>query len=87
MLDSVALNQLGVPVVAVTHDLFESAARAMVKVAGVPDLPIVSTPRPRQGSEVEEMLRLDDTLVDRISQALETRMKTLPLYSDHYVVD
>ena len=75
MLDSVALHQLGIPVVGVTHDLFESAAHAMVQVAGVPDLPIVATPRPRQGSGVEEMLLQDDTLVDRVSQALEARMK------------
>jgi len=75
MLDSVALHKLGIPVVGVTHDLFESAARAMAKAAGVPDLPIVTTPRPRQGSAVEEMLLQDATLVDRVSQALEARMK------------
>ena len=75
MLDSVALHKLGMPVVGVTHDLFEAAAHAMVKAAGVPDLPIIATPRPRQGSQVEEMLLHDNTLVDRVSQALEARMK------------
>lgn len=75
MLDSVALHKLGIPVVGVTHDLFEFAAHAMATVAGVPDIPIVATPRPRQGSGVEEMLLQDDTLVDRVSQALEARMK------------
>ena len=84
MLDSVALNKLGIPVVGVTHDLFEIAAHAMAKATGVPDLPIVATPRPRQGSGVEEMLLHDDTLVDRISQALEARMK---VFAGHMAVE
>jgi hypothetical protein len=38
------------------------------------DLPVVTTPRPRQGSDVEEMLARDSTLVARVIAALEARI-------------
>jgi hypothetical protein len=74
MLDSVAMERLGIPAVALAHDLFESAARAGAKASGMADLPVVTTPRPRQGSDVEEMLARDSTLVARVIAALEARI-------------
>lgn len=59
----------------IVHDLFESAARAQLAAAGIPDLPVIATPRPRQGSEIEEMLEKDPDLVDRVMAALDARIK------------
>jgi hypothetical protein len=75
MLDTVAMERLGIPAIAIAHDLFESAAKAGARSQGMPDLPIVVTPRPRQGSDTDEMLEVDSTLVDRVISALEQRMQ------------
>ena len=82
MLDSVAMERLGIPAVAIAHDLFESAARVGARAAGIPDLPVVVTPRPRQGSDVDEMLAVDSTLVGRVTAALEARMAARPATGD-----
>jgi hypothetical protein len=74
MLDSVGLERRGIPSVVIVHDLFESAARAQLAASGIPDLPVIATPRPRQGSEFEEMLEHDPDLVERVMAALEARM-------------
>lgn len=74
MLDSVALERRGVPVVAVAHDLFEAAARMQAKVAGFPDIPVVVTPRPPQGASANEILSRDPTLVERTMRALDLRL-------------
>jgi hypothetical protein len=75
MLDSVGMELRGIPTVVIVHDLFESAAHAQLAAAGIPDLPVIATPRPRQGSEFEEMLENDPDLVERVMTALEARIE------------
>ncbi|MBI3964566.1 MAG: hypothetical protein HY329_02940 [Chloroflexi bacterium] len=78
MLDSVALETLGIPAVAIAHDLFESFAHAQAESAQMSELQIVATPRPRQGSSVDEMLQNDPGLVARVAAALEERISAEP---------
>jgi hypothetical protein len=74
VLDTVALEQKGIPTVTLAHDLFESAAYAQARLARLPDLTLVVTPRPRPGSSCDQMLEEDPTLVERVMSALQDRL-------------
>ena len=54
MLDAARLRKRGIPTVAVVWDIFEHAARAMARLQGVPDLPIVVVPQVLVGESNED---------------------------------
>jgi hypothetical protein len=56
VLDSIALERRGVPTVLFVTEVFEVAARAQAKQAGMPNLPIIVIPH-RVGWQSEEEVR------------------------------
>ncbi len=46
MHDSIQLEQRGIPTIAICTEPFESGARAMAKLGGIPDYPFALIPHP-----------------------------------------
>lgn len=64
MLDSVHLERMGIPSVVVVVQQFVTAARAIARAQGIPDLPMVVVPQDYLGEE-------DATVRDRMESVLD----------------
>ena len=70
MLDSVNLERMGIPSVVVVVQQFTTAARAVARTQGMPDLPMVVVP--------QDYLGEDDTIVrERVESVLDEILELL----------
>jgi len=70
VLDSVALEQRGIPTVTVVTKIFERAARAQAVLAGMPDLAIVVIPDKVNWQTDEELGAIADELLPQLVENL-----------------
>jgi alkylation response protein AidB-like acyl-CoA dehydrogenase len=57
LLDATRLRKRGIHTVAIVWDVFEGAARAMAKLQGIPDLPILVIPQMAVGEDEDDQRR------------------------------
>jgi hypothetical protein len=57
LLDATRLRKRGIDTVAIVWDIFEKAGRAMAKLQGVPDLPILVIPHLDAGEDDDDQRR------------------------------
>jgi hypothetical protein len=66
VLDSVILEKAGIPAVPVVTDAFESTAREMAELWGVPDFRFVMMPHPLASLQAEGIAQRADELVGKV---------------------
>ena len=66
MLDAVILEKAGVPAIPILTNAFESTAREMAGLWGVPDFRFVMMPHPLASLTPEEVERRADELLDKV---------------------
>jgi hypothetical protein len=71
VLDSVILEKAGIPAVPVVTDAFESTAREMAELWGVPDFRFVMMPHPLASLQAEGIAQRADELVGKVLALLQ----------------
>ena len=71
MLDAVILEKAGIPAIPVITDAFNSTAREMADLRGVPGFRFVMMPHPLASLNAETVERRADELVDKVLQLLQ----------------
>jgi hypothetical protein len=71
VLDSVILEKAGIPAVPVVTDAFESTAREMAELWGVPDFRFVMMPHPLASLQVEGIAKRADELIEKVLALLQ----------------
>lgn len=64
------LEKAGIPAVSLITDAFDSTAREMAALWGVPDFRFVMTPHPLASLTPEDVERHADALIDKVLQLL-----------------
>lgn len=70
MLDTLKLEERGVPAVALIHDRFEAAARSQAKMLGLASAKVVAIPEPHPGEPATELTARIDRAWNEIIGAL-----------------
>jgi hypothetical protein len=71
VLDSVILEKAGIPTVPVVTDAFESTAREMAELWGVPDFRFVMMPHPLASLQAEGIAQRADDLIEKVLTLLQ----------------
>jgi hypothetical protein len=71
VLDSVILEKAGIPAVPVVTDAFESTAREIAELWGVPDFRFVMMPHPLASLQAEGIAQRADELVGKVLALLQ----------------
>jgi hypothetical protein len=71
LLDAVILEKAGIPAIPVITDAFDSTAREMAELWGVPDFSFVMMPHPLASLTPESIERRADELTDKVLQLLQ----------------
>jgi hypothetical protein len=71
VLDSVILEKAGIPTVPVVTDAFESTAREMAELWGVPDFRFVMMPHPLASLQAEGIAQRGDDLIEKVLALLQ----------------
>jgi hypothetical protein len=71
VLDSVILEKAGIPTVPVVTDAFESTAREMAELWGVPDYRYVMMPHPLASLQAEGIAQRGDDLIEKVLALLQ----------------
>jgi hypothetical protein len=71
VLDSVILEKAGIPAVPVVTDAFESTAREMAELWGVPDFRFVMMPHPLASLQAEGIAQRGDDLIEKVLALLQ----------------
>jgi hypothetical protein len=71
VLDSVILEKAGIPAVPVVTDAFESTAREMAELWGVPDYRYVMMPHPLASLQAEGIAQRGDDLIEKVLALLQ----------------
>ena len=71
MLDAVILEKAGIPAVPIVTDAFESTAKEMAELWGVPEFRFVMMPHPLASLNPETVERRADEPVDKVLQLLQ----------------
>jgi hypothetical protein len=71
VLDSVILEKAGIPAVPVVTDAFESTAREMAELWGVPDYRYVMMPHPLASLQAEGIAQRADDLIEKVLTLLQ----------------
>lgn len=71
MLDAVILEKAGIPAVPIVTDAFESTAREMAELWGVPDFRFVMMPHPLASLTAEGIARRADELLGKVLTLLQ----------------
>lgn len=80
MRDAVELERRGVPTITLAHERFEKAAKAQAYALGLPSLPFLIEPTPKQGilPSVEEAWKTAEKNIDLVISTL-TQPKPIPV--------
>jgi hypothetical protein len=70
LFDTINLERIGVPSVAIVHDRFENSARMQGKLMGLPSVKIVALPEGRPGEILEELINKVDLVWDKILESI-----------------
>ena len=71
MLDAVILEKAGIPAVPIVTDAFESTAKEMAELWGVPDFRFVMMPHPLGSLSGEGIVRRADELLGKVLTLLQ----------------
>lgn len=71
MLDSVILEKAGIPAVPIVTDAFESTAREMAELWGVPEFRFVMMPHPLASLQADGIAQRADYLTDKVLALLQ----------------
>jgi hypothetical protein len=71
LLDAVILEKAGIPAIPVITDAFDSTAREMADLWGVPDFRFVMMPHPLASLTPENIEQRADELIDKVLQLLQ----------------
>ena len=71
MLDAVILEKAGIPAIPIITDAFESTAREMAELWGVPDFRFVMMPHPLASLTPAEIERRADELLEKVLGLLQ----------------
>ena len=71
MLDAVLLEKAGIPAVPIVTDAFESTAKEMAELWGVPDFRFVMMPHPLASLTADDVEVRAGQLVDRVLELLQ----------------
>lgn len=71
MLDAVILEKAGIPAIPILTDAFESTAREMAQLWGVPDFRFVMMPHPLATLTPQDVERCADALLDKVLGLLQ----------------
>lgn len=71
MLDSVILEKAGIPAVPIVTDAFESTAREMAELWGVPGFRFVMMPHPLASLQADGIAQRADYLLDKVLALLQ----------------
>lgn len=66
MLDAIILEKAGVPAIPIVTDAFDSTAREMAELWGIPDFRFVMMPHPLGSLTPDEIGRRADGLVEKV---------------------
>jgi len=66
------LEKIGVPAVAIVTDVFDSTAREMAKLWGVPDFRFLKMPHPLANMSALDIDKKTDELVRRVVELLKS---------------
>jgi len=72
LLDAILLEKSGIPAVPIITDEFDSTAREMADLWGVPKFRFVMMPHPLSNLTPSEMNRRAEELVDKVIELLQT---------------
>jgi hypothetical protein len=71
LLDAVMLEKAGIPAVPVLTDAFDSTAKEMAELWGVPDFRFVMMPHPLASLTTDDIERRADELVGKVLNLLQ----------------
>ena len=71
MLDAIILEKAGIPAIPIITDAFESTAREMAELWGVPGFRYVAMPHPLASLTPEEIDQRADSLLGKVLELLQ----------------
>ena len=71
MLDAVILEKAGIPAIPIITDAFESTAKEMAELWGVPEFRFVMMPHPLASLTPEDVERRAGELLDKVLELLQ----------------
>lgn len=71
MLDAVILEKAGIPAIPIVTDAFDSTAKEMAELWGVPDFRFVMMPHPLASLTPEQIDRYAQGLIDKVLGLLQ----------------
>ena len=71
MLDAIILEKAGIPAIPIVTDAFESTAREMAELWGIPNFRFVMMPHPLASLTPAEIERRADELLEKVLRLLQ----------------
>ncbi len=71
MLDAVILEKAGIPAIPIITDAFESTAREMAELWGIPEFRFVMMPHPLASLTAEDVEHRADELIGKVLELLQ----------------
>lgn len=71
MLDSIILEKAGIPAISIVTDAFDSTAKEMAEIWGLPNFEFVTVPHPLGNLTPAEIERRVDEAIDKVTALLQ----------------